>query len=65
MGEDYQDFSEKDLSDELVQLDKDIEYWQTAMASNRRLRDKAMEAREDVIEELKLRSQHRGWRKND
>jgi hypothetical protein len=60
---DYGEYSDEELADELTQTDKDIEYWQKSIASQRRLLNRAMESREELLDVIKERGQRRGWKK--
>jgi len=60
---DYGEFSDEELSDELTQLDEDIDCWQKSIASQRKQINTAMEKREGLLDIIKQRGQSRGWRK--
>jgi len=63
MVADYGDFSDQELSDELTQVDKDIESCQKAIVSHRKQLNSAMEQREALLDIIKQRGQNRGWHK--
>ncbi len=59
MAEDYGDWSDTELHEELSDLDTDIGYWQRMLVSARKHIDTAMENREKVIEVMKQRGKSR------
>jgi hypothetical protein len=61
---DYEDWSDKELSDELDQVEKDIELRQRNIVSNRKSLNTFMEHRELLIDLIKQRAQKsKGWNK--
>jgi hypothetical protein len=51
----YDEWSDLELSKELSDLDRDIQYWQRILISARKRVNSLMEYREDVIEVMKQR----------
>ena len=60
---DYPEWSDEDLAYELRQLEKDLEYWQANIVSIKRTINRATTARDEVLDEIAKRSQHKGWSK--
>ncbi len=59
MAEDYGDWSDKELHDELSDLDIDIQYWQRVLVGARKRIDTSMDSKEKVLEIIKQRGKSR------
>lgn len=56
----YSQLSDKELAQELADLEAEIIYWQNTAKSIRRQSNSAMEEREDIIQEIKRRGKNHG-----
>lgn len=62
-SEEYEDWTDQELSDELNALDNDIELWQKSMAATKRMLNSATETRDEILDIVKQRGQKRGWQR--
>lgn len=52
---DYTKFSDKELAEELEDLDREIVYWQNSINTMRNNKNRAMEDRDTIISEIMKR----------
>lgn len=61
--EDYDEWSDQELADALVDVEKDIQQCQKTLAAYRKNLNRSMENKEDLLDVIKQRAKKRRWEK--